>query len=150
MDKKLKTWLDNKLDNYTESKYEIPIKAFQTSGKYDREIYEVYYDKNDIDEQMNTTYIENEKYIEPEKCDPYDCQQSIEEYGEKKMLMPQNTKRAHCSYLYKLLLDTTIEKNMYIATPKISGSMIEYIEYPIFDKSMKEKFYSFCMENSLK
>lgn len=146
---KLKTWLNKKMDEYTATIYYPPVSEFKTSGKYEEDHYDLYYNKDDIDMKMNDNTVCEFAEAETDQ-DEKNINNSVEDYGKEKVFIPQNTNRSHCSYLLKLLIHETEKSNLYINVPTIKGEMIEYHEMAIFDKNMKENFYKFCMENSIK
>jgi deoxyhypusine synthase len=152
----LKKWLNNKMDKHELSFYKPPYDYIKTGGSNYPEDYKLFYSKNDIDDKMNSmvtieqikNIVTNNKEMIKTDKELQNMLKSIETYGKKSIIIPNNTNRAHANYLFKELVKEVEENRMYIEIPTLQKDYIEYNEVPIFDKKMKDSFYKFCMENS--
>jgi hypothetical protein len=59
------------------------------------------------------------------------------------VFIPPNTNRFHANHLFKQLVDKNLEYNMYYDLGNDKP-------YPMFDVTMKDAFYRFCMNNTYK
>jgi hypothetical protein len=144
MNNKLNKWLNMPLEK-GENILIPPVSTYKTANKYNLDDFHIYYTENnekDIDIKIANDKLYLFNFPEASK--------SIEDYGDnKQILIPQNSNHAHCSFLFKLLVNTIHDEKIYLDVPIIyKNNLIEYFKEPIFDKSMKDKFYEFCMKNS--
>ena len=162
----LKKWLNKSIDINVPYPYGITSNEFMTSGVCEYELYNSYYSgQNDIDIEMNDKitieYVKHMLKTDVEECkknrEIQEILQSLEIYKKdnkviKDILIPNNTKRAHANILYKRMIDCAKDGNLLIETPEIDNNNtgMSFYYQAIFDKTMKDKFYEFCMQNSLK
>jgi hypothetical protein len=159
MSQKLSNWLAEKVDPYTTEYYEPPIKKYSTAGVYKDTNFMKYYTNTDVEIGNSKEVVA--ATINAIKYGCYDTDnvavlKAIETYGPsnsgQQVVIPQNSKLAHANYLFKRLIDVTESKELsveVVETDRRTGT-VSYVNAPIFDKSMKEKFYSFCMQNTEK
>jgi len=167
--KPLNIWLKEKVnDKYITNKY-IPDKQFTPPPQLNNNI--LCYDKvlylkhDDIDiKYQDECYrdillysldkdleedglLEAKSYLESYCCDRQ-CNDDLT------IFIPPNTKHYHASYLYKQILDSNSNYNMYeIINPMQNiNYQVEkpnYIKFDIFDLKFKKDFYKFCMKYTL-
>lgn len=156
---KLKNWLISRIDknkNYYEDTLNIP----QSKNK-NLSLYQKYYDINsiyDIDLELNDKitieYIKMRIKSNTFNTELIELISSLEVYQQdnkvRELLIPNNSNRAHANFLFKEIIDCANKESNLINEPEFNEDTLIYATKPIFDKSMKEKFYEFCMNNSLK
>jgi hypothetical protein len=158
----LKKWLESKINKLEESYYKPQY--IITGGRNNPLNYDLYYDENkdkdkniDLDLELNDKvtikYMKNLVKNDINFCkkdeETQNILKSIETFGKKEIIIPNNTNRAHANYLFKKMIDISNNDGLLIEIPIFGNEDIEEF-FPVFDKSMKEKFYNFCMTNSLK
>jgi hypothetical protein len=62
--------------------------------------------------------------------------------------IPFDSNHRHVSFLFNELVNKSIENDIAVTVPVLDNNKIEYMDVPVFWKSMKVPFYKFIMENS--
>jgi aspartate/glutamate racemase len=149
MKNNLEKWLRQPIDENKEvfigSKYSNIY-----MGRHDPAKYPIYFDgNNDIDIKMNDEAIVgivkfNETDIKNSKDkELIQMHNSCEKYGDKMIVFPRNTNRAHANYLFKRMIDLIHLNYLGLSIDPENDSKIA-----IVDTSMKQSFYEFCMQYS--
>ena len=126
----------------------------------DSKIFNKYYDSNDQDVQANeeiyVSLLNNLRKDDPEELNRdkflLHLDKFVERYRSTKnnldILIPPNTNRYHTNYLFKKLVDYSIDNNcIYSHIDQKTGDI-----YPLdlINVNFKDAFYEFCYENTYK
>jgi hypothetical protein len=138
------SWLKRKVnDSLIENIYSEPSLPNNYGGHHSSAKFSLYYQNNDIDIDIdiknNSQYVDND--LDGTLSD------YIEIYGSKRILLPPNCNQNHANFLFKKLIDSSIDLTIPIVSN--NGDIIEE-KLPMIDSSCKDIFYKFCYNNTSK
>lgn len=114
------------ITNWLDSKISDTDAISHYISQYERD---TYYNTNDVDEQKKDIPDEEKKYIDHMYIEP-------------------DTKRYHANMLFRRLLDYSIDNNFTYNIYDEENNDYEWCD--LIDKTLKESFYKFCYENSVR
>jgi hypothetical protein len=163
MNNNLIRWLTSKVNDdtihsiYDDSEY--TLNNFLNEYEYIDD-YTEFYNDGDIDMVLNTDPLINDKsmshLVERYRPASFFKQDTWAKSNKKvkvkelsndnrsiDIFIPPNSNRYHTNYLFKKLVDESLKNDMYYHLDSVDP-------YRLFDITMKESFYKFCMKNTIK
>lgn len=142
---KLKKWLNTELKNNNTNSVVFKQK-FNNTPLY-------YCNSSDIDIEMNDEsmiYAITTNELDTSSTEVNHTGNILSLEDNNTMLIPYNKNRKHALYLFKQSIDCVFNNKLNLILPQYDKdtNTCEFIQLPLFTKTMKKSFYEFCMNNS--
>lgn len=140
---KVKYWLKSKVKNkYIHNIDDDNMLPLYYNGTFNISVFNKYYKDEEGDTrpfsglpQGNSSNI-NKKYEEI-YINPH-------ENKKKTIYFSPNSNHYHTNFLFKQMIDTCENNNLYYYVPVISDDYVHYNKHILVDTLFKQKFYNFC------